>query len=200
MQTKLYLTPDDHRRPLTLEEFEHADAQEGYHYELIDGRLQVSPLPDMPHEELRDWLKRMLDRYVAAHPEVINHVKTPARVFVPGRPAATAPEPDVAAYRDFPLDLPIARRRWRDFSPVLVIEVLSEDNAEKDWDRNQDLYLQIPSIREYWILDPIDDPDHPTLTVFRRRGQRWQQPIEIAAGGTYSTRLLPGFSLVDPNV
>ncbi len=66
MQTKLYLTPNDHGRPLTLDEFEHADAQEGYHYELIDGRLQVSPLPDMPHEELRDWLRRVLDRYVGA--------------------------------------------------------------------------------------------------------------------------------------
>jgi len=58
------------------------------------------------------------------------------------------------------------------------------------------LYLQVPSIREYWILDPRDDADRPALTVHRRRGQRWQQSIEIASGQTYTTRLLPDFVLV----
>jgi len=40
----------------------------------------------------------------------------------------------------------------------------------------------------------------PTLTVYRRRGGRWQRPIVVAFGEVYQTqRLLPGFSLtVDP--
>jgi Uma2 family endonuclease len=130
------------------------------------------------------------------HPEIINHVKAPARMFVPGRRATTAPEPDLAAYHDFPLDLPLRQRRWRDFSPILVAEILSADTADKDLVRNLDLYLQVPSIREYWILDPRADADQPTLMVYRRRGQRWQKPIDIAAGDPYTTRLLPGFSLV----
>jgi Uma2 family endonuclease len=196
MQTKLFLTHKDHERPLSLDDFEHADAEEGYQYELIGGRLQVSPLPDLPHEELRDWLKEALNDYAKQHPDVINHVKAPARIFVSGRSKVTAPEPDVAAYRDFPLDLPLSQRRWRDFHPVLVIEVLSEDNAEKDLERNRKLYLDVPSIREYWIVDPITNPDQPSLLVYRRRGSRWQRPIQVGAGGKYSTPLLPGFSLV----
>ncbi len=196
MKTQLYLTPKDQGRALSLEEFEHAGGLEGYHYELIDGKLEVSPLPDMSHEDLRDWLRDQLKDYGRQHPEVINYVKAPARVFVPERHATTAPEPDAAAYRDFPLHLPLRQRRWRDFSPILVAEIISEDTADKDLVRNLDLYLQVPSIREYWILDPRTDADRPTLMVYRRRGQRWQNPIAIAAGGIYTTRLLPDFALV----
>jgi Uma2 family endonuclease len=196
MGTPLYLKPQDQGRPLSLEEFEHADSQEGYHYELIDGKLEVSPLPDMPHDELQDWLRDKLIEYMRQHPEVINHVKAPARIFVPSRRATTAPEPDVAAYHNFPVRLPLRQRRWQDGSPVLVVEILSEDTADKDLVRNRDLYLQVPSIREYWIIDPRENPDEPSLTVYRRRGQRWQKPIEVASGGTYTTRLLPDFELV----
>ncbi|HEY7429053.1 MAG TPA: Uma2 family endonuclease [Gemmataceae bacterium] len=196
MTTQLYLTPKDQGRALSLEEFEHAGGLEGYHYELIDGKLEVSPLPNMPHEELRDWLQDQLKDYVRRHPEIINHVKAPARVFVPGRRATTAPEPDIAAYHDFPLHLPLRQRRWRDFSPILVTEILSADTLDKDLVRNLDLYRQVPSIREYWIIDPRVDADRPALTVHRRRGQHWQKPIDIASGGTYTTRLLPDFLLV----
>src|SRR5262245_55726838 len=163
--TQLYLTPRDQGRPLSLEEFEHAGGLEGYHYELIDGKLEVSPLPNMPHEEVRDWLQDQLKDYVRRHSEFINHLKAPARVFVPGRRATTAPEPDIAAYHDFPLHLPLRQRRWRDFSPILVAEIISEDTADKDLVRNLDLYLQVPSIREYWIIDPRIDADRPALTV-----------------------------------
>jgi Uma2 family endonuclease len=59
--------------------------------------------------------------------------------------------------------------------------------------------LQVPSIREYWVIDPREDADRPTLLVFRRRGRRWQRTIPVPAGTTYATRLLPGFELlIDP--
>ncbi len=196
MTTQLYLTPGDQGRALSRGEFEHADGQEGYHYELIDGKLEVSPLPDFPHDFIRKWLERRLDDYSDRHPEIIGHVQAPARVFVPDRPGTTTPEPDVAAYRDFPADPSVDELNWQDFSPVLVAEILSEDTADKDLARNLDLYLQVSSIREYWILDPRTSGNRPSLTVHRRRGRRWQQPIEIAGGESYTTRLLPDFELV----
>jgi Uma2 family endonuclease len=116
-------------------------------------------------------------------------------VFVPGRRRTTTPEADLAAYHEFPRDLPIAELNWRNVSPVLVVEILSEDTADKDLERNAELYLQVPSIREYWILDPRVSPDQPTLTVHRRRGARWQRPIVVRPGDSYTTRLLPGFTL-----
>jgi Uma2 family endonuclease len=195
VRTQVCLTPKDQGRPLTLDEFEHAAGREGYRYELINGRVEVSPIPDYPHESLCQRIERLLLAYAEHHPERLQDVKGPARVFVPGRRATTAPEPDVAAYRDFPTDRPRSRVRWQDLSPVLVVEVLSADSADKDLVRNRRLYLQVPSIREYWIVDPRQDADRPSLTVYRRRGARWQRPLRFVPGTAYTTPLLPGFVL-----
>jgi Uma2 family endonuclease len=199
MAALLHLTPRDKGRVLSLKEFLSASGEEGYRYELIDGKLEVWPSPELPHECLRGWLDDKLHSYGCQRPRVISRVFSPARVFVPDSPATTALEPDIAAYRDFPLDVPLAQRNWQDVSPLVVVEILSKDTADKDLVRNFGLYRQVPSIREYWIVDPRASADRPTLTVHRRRGQGWQRPIEVAAEETYTTRLLPGFVLVmDP--
>src|SRR5438128_1891311 len=117
MTTMVKLGPGDHGRPMTLDEFHAADATEGYQYELIDGKLYVSPLPDLPQNRVEEWIAFALRLYARAHPEVINYVSTKARVFVPGRPGVTNPEPDVTAYHTYPLDLPFEEVRWQDVSP-----------------------------------------------------------------------------------
>jgi Uma2 family endonuclease len=199
MATVTKTGPADHGRPMTLDEFLTGSYEPGYKYELIDGKLYVSPEPNLPEGLVERWLFRKLDRYSDEHPEVLNWVYYKTRVFVPGRRRVTCPEPDLAAYHDFPLDADYRDIRWQDVSPVLVVEVLSEGDPGKDLVRNVELYLQVPSIREYWILDSRDDPNRPTMQVYRRRGQRWQRVIDVAPGETYTTRLLPGFELIlDP--
>jgi Uma2 family endonuclease len=199
MSTAVRIGPADHGRPMTFEEFRAGDYEEGYHYELIDGKLYVVPAPDLPEGRANRWIDTKLLAYAQQHPEVINFVHPRARVFVPGRPGVTTPEPDLAAYRDFPVETPWGEIRWQDVSPVLVVEVLSSDDPTKDLVRNVELYLQVPSIREYWVLDVRRDPGRPFLQVYRRRGRRWQRAIAVGPGETYTTRLLPGFSLtLDP--
>jgi Uma2 family endonuclease len=201
MRTQLYLTPNDHGRRLTWEEFSTAQHQEGSRYELIEGGLEVSPVPNLPHDELCEWIMELLRAYRRLHPEVLQKVKGPARVFLPDQlEGVTAPEPDVACYAEFPSDRPLDERDWRDASPILVVEVLSEDTKDKDLGRNRRLYVQVPSIREYWILDTRESFDRPSLIVYRRRGQRWAPRLTVPAGDTYTTTLLPGFSLLlDPH-
>jgi Uma2 family endonuclease len=162
METQLYLTPADQGRALTAEEFERAVAREGYRYELIDGKLEVSPEPDLPHDDVCDWLEEILRDYKREHPKVINRISSHARIFVPDQPETTCLQPDLAAYHNFPHHLPRRLHRWQDVSPVLVVEVLSEDNPGKDLVRNLELYALVASIREYWVLDPLTDPDRPT--------------------------------------
>src|SRR5262249_53934408 len=132
MPTLLRIGPADAGRPLTLEEFTTASSEEGYKYELIDGRLTVAPAADLSQYKNERWLDLRLCLYSLEHPAVINFVATKARVFIPGRPEVTVPEPDLAAYRDFPLDADVGRINWQDFSPVLVAEVISPDDPNKD--------------------------------------------------------------------
>jgi Uma2 family endonuclease len=144
---------------------------------------------------LIEWLGDALRGFMRARPDIINRVSTHARVFVPDRPAVTCPEPDLAAYHNYPKHTPWRDRRWHVISPVLVAEVASDDLA-KDFGRNVDLYEQVPSIREYWLIHGGDTDSQFLFRVYRRRGQKWQKPIDVAFGDTYTTRLLPDFALL----
>lgn len=188
----------DHGHPVTLEEFESAEFEEGYKYELIDGRLYVSPTPNLPEDCIVTWLLEKLFDYKARHPKAIAYLTTGARVFVHERPESTCPQPDISVYRVFPVKVPAEERKWQDVSPIIVVEVLYDADPHKDLVRNVELYLQVPSIREYWLLDARYSADEPTLIVHRRRGKQWVRR-EFPFGVTYKTKLLPGFSLiVDP--
>jgi Uma2 family endonuclease len=194
---RLELGPSDHGRPLSYEQFCHADYREGFHYELVRGRLYVVTAPRLPHDWLQQWLWKLLTAYSERNPRVINYLSNRAAVFVPGEEDETCPEPDIAAYQGFPLKR-LPRVEWQDVSPILVIEVLSPDSLEKDLARNVELYLEVPSIREYWVMDGLANPAYPRMRAYRRHGGSWRI-IEIEFGKTYETKLLPGFKLtLDP--
>jgi Uma2 family endonuclease len=192
--TALKLGPRDRGRPMTFEEYVRSDYETGWHYELIDGRLEVSPGPNFPHDWTTKHVYDTLNAYEEARPDVVNHVSFRARLFVPveDEERTTAPEPDVAAYADFPLD-DVPDVNWRDVSPLIVVEVAGP-HSDKDFDRNPDLYLRVPSIAEYWLFDIRVDANDPTLIVHRRTDDGWEV-TEYGAADVYRTDLLPGFAL-----
>jgi len=196
VMTKLGLA--DHGKPVRVSDFEAAEFEEGYKYEIIEGRLYVSPEALEPENRLELWLLRKLWDFADEHPEIINHVSNKARVVLPGSRRRTTPEPDLAAYAEYPLDEPLGQIKWDDVSPILVAEVLYAADPYKDLVRNVNLFLRVPSIREYWILDARDSPNKPRLIVHRRRSDKWVTRT-YWYGETYTTKLLPGFSLrIDP--
>jgi len=195
--TQLKLGPNDHGHRLTLEEFEDAEFDSGHKYEIIDGRLYVSNEPDPSENELELWLFEKLWEYSRSDGSALNHVTNKGRVFVHLRPDTTVPEPDIAAYEDYPLDRRFTGTKWSEVSPVLVCEGLMNDPV-KDLERNVELYLGVPSIKEYWVLDGREDAAEPTLIQHRRYGKRWVVR-SFAFGSTFTTKLLPGFELlIDP--
>jgi Uma2 family endonuclease len=199
MATVNLLGPADHGLRIPYDEFMTAEYAPGYKYEIIDGRLYVSPQPNLPENRVERWIDRKLSAYAERHPEVFNYVTSKARIFVPGRSGLTVPEPDFAAFRDVPLDAELEDVQWEDLTPVLVVEVLTSDDPDKDLIRNVELYLLVPSILEYWILDARRSASRPMMIAYRRRGRRWLKPREVAYGQTYTTRWMPGFELViDP--
>jgi Uma2 family endonuclease len=194
----LRLSATDHGRRLTLDDFDDAEFEPGYKYEIIDGRLFVSTAPNPAENILENWLFLKLVLYSGQNQTVINYVTVKSRVFIHTRKKDTVPEPDIAAFQDFPLGQPFEELRWQDLGPLVVAEVLVDGDPFKDLQRNADLYFELPSIREYWVLDGRDDPNEPTLIQHRRYGKRWLIR-SFPYGSTFTTKLLPGFSLlIDP--
>src|SRR5262245_28169919 len=106
LKLKPKLSPRDHGRPVTDEGLTLNEFVPGYKYEVIEGRLYVSPEANMPEDWVTGWIHRHLFLYSLARPDVINYLSLKARIFVPmRRRGETIPEPDVAAYllRDAPL-------------------------------------------------------------------------------------------------
>lgn len=179
--------------PWDFADNEPIEYEPGYKYEIIHGSLYVSPQPDLAGARLDSWMFVKLHYYTTQHPEIINYVNGKARVYVPGQQGLTVPEPDVTAYHDFPIEADIEDVAWQDVSPILTVEVLTGD-PDKDLVRNVDLYWQVPSIREYWVLDGRESQSRPSLKVYRRHGKRWvirDYPFD----SVYTTRMLPGFEL-----
>lgn len=190
--------PANNDAPLSLDDFESAEYEPGFKYELIDGRLSVAPAPNPPENYLETWLYRELLAYHTAHPAVLGYISNKPRVFVTARRKATVPEPDIAGYSGLDLTGGLRHLDWRDMQPMFLAEVLVDGDPTKDLVRNPELYLAVPSVKEYWVLDGRDDPERPTLIQHRRRGKRWIVR-EFPFGTTFTTKLLPGFSLlVDP--
>ena len=183
----------DHGRELTYEEFIAGDYEEGYKYELIEGKLYVSPYPNYPHDRMREYVHRLLTVYQVKRAGIVARLSSGARIFVPGKAKTTCPEPDFALYETCPPGWDV---KWEDISPLIVVEVVSSDNSDKDYVRNVDLYQRIPSILEYWVFDRCGEDDGPTLRVYQRGTARQKWKIaDYGPRDTYTTALLPGFKL-----
>ena len=141
--------PADHGRAMTLEEFQDADEEHGYRYELARGVLEVTHVPGDPHGQIV-WNISERDR--ASRPGTI-----PAgiqrfggaaefRLWLPGM--VSGRNPDVAVVlRNTPRD----HRGHR--PPVLAFEVVSKGGEARDYQVKREEYLAF-GLREYWIVDP----------------------------------------------
>lgn len=189
MLTSVRFGPKDHGRLVGEVDLQAAEFRSGYDYEVIFGRLYVSPAPDFEHDWIEKHVFGQVFLYSRQHPDVVAYVTDRARVFVPGTDKTTAPEPDLAVYAKLPSG------DWRDATPLIVGEVLGGANVDKDLFRNVDLYLRVPSIQEYWVFDIRENARQPLLIVHRREADHWNI-LELDFESVYETPWLPGLKLV----
>ena len=150
--------------------------------ELVDGYLEVLPMPIPLHQLIVQFLFKLLDAFVIAH--------VPGQVFVAPMPIRLQPgrfrEPDVLYLRPERLtDL----RRQPD-GAELAIEVVSEgaEARERDLVTKRQQYAQA-GIAEYWIVDP----ESQQITVLTLDGQTYREHGVFGKGGRATSVLLSGF-------
>lgn len=180
----LRITPADHGKPMSLDDFAQAEVQEGYLYELSRGVITVSDVPNRPHLiQVREIRQRFSD-YRSIYPERIDTIAGSGECKILLSALESERHPDIAIYKFPPLD---EDDLWATWLPDIAIEVVSADSVHRDYVEKREEYLLF-GVREYWIVDAA----RGEMLVLKRRGGKWTEKI-VKPPEVYETKLLPGF-------
>lgn len=164
------------------------------HYELIDGRILMTPPSGWPHGGVEGEIVRRLGTYVKEHQLGIvlgsstgydlpsGDTVAPDVSFIGAERLATGPKP-----RD---------GQHIEIVPTLVVEILSPSTARRDRTEKKELYAR-NGVDEYWIVDT----KRREITVFPRGSRR-----RYAAGRNFRpkerviSKVLPELSLLAGDV
>jgi Uma2 family endonuclease len=121
------------------------------HYELIGGRIVMTPPAGWPHGRIGARLVRYIDE--AASDATLGIVLDSSAGF--DLPSGDTVEPDVSFVSNERLAAgpPPERGKFLRIVPTLVVEILSRSTARRDRTEKKDVYAQ-NGVAEYWIVDP----------------------------------------------
>lgn len=124
----------------------HALPDDGNKYELVHGRLFVTPGPTNQHETILARLTRILEPYVVA--QKLGYIYHPRAVFRIEQEVEL--EPDLMVR----LPHPGPDETWETAPlPSLVVEVASDSTRRRDRIVKRDVYTVEARIPTYWIID-----------------------------------------------
>jgi len=149
-------------------------------FELVDGQIEVLPVPTRIHQLLSRYLFLALNAFVEARSLGETHFSGLRLRIRPGQ----IREPDVLFLSADRLHL--AKNKAFDGAD-LCMEVVSgspEDRQRDYVDKRAD--YASAGVKEYWVIDRFERQ----LTVFRG-----DEVIAVRDGDTYAPPLLPGFEL-----
>jgi Uma2 family endonuclease len=162
------------------------------HYELINGRIVMTPPAGWPHGSIE----------TAIATSIRQHVRTHRLGIVLGSsagydlPSGDTVEPDVSfisAARFAAGPKPVAGTFLR-IVPNLVVEILSRSTARRDRTEKKKVYER-NKVDEYWIVDPVEKE----ITAFHF-GKRGYGAGRKHAAGLIASRAVPGLELTVADV
>lgn len=175
--------PEANGRLMTPAQFDRAEFDDDWRYELINGVLIVSPLPSVmeadPNEELGRWIRNYQE--FDQRGSVVD-ITLAERII---RIGANRRRPDRIIW------IGLGRMPRRGDKPGVIVEFVSsrKRDRERDYETKRDEYMSIP-VKQYWIIDRFER----VMVVFTRQGGRIKKQV-IAASQVFKTDLLPGFEL-----
>lgn len=184
--TTIKIGPSDAGRTMSLDDFDRAEAEDGYLYELSRGVITVVDVPQPRHFAQVNATRRQFVAYDLANPGKIFGIAGGAecKVLIDGLESER--HPDLAIYKSAPPEG--ADDVWSEWIPEIVVEVISPSSRHRDYQEKPEEYLRF-GVSEYWILDA--ERQEP-LVLKRSRG-RWVERT-VRPPDLYRTRLLPGLA------
>jgi Uma2 family endonuclease len=157
---------------------------EGAPYQLIGGRLIMTPAPSTYHQDISLKLSVKLAGFVME--EKLGKVfHAPIDVYFE---ETETYQPDIIFISRERLNI-IEEERIKG-APDLVVEILSPRTAYYDLKKKFKVYER-HGVREYWIVDPQDR----SIAVYENREGEFILAREVAGKGMVESKILPGFHL-----
>ena len=169
---------------LTYDDYCHIP-NDGRRYEVIEGRLYMSPAPFFRHQKTIRQLLIILDQFVKKH-DVGEVIMSPFDVVLSEHNVV---QPDILFISKERLSSILTEKNAQG-APDLVVEVLSEGNRRHDEIVKKKLYEEF-GVKEYWIADPALE----TIKIYRLDSGKYVQIAVFESGKNdiLETPLLPGF-------
>ncbi len=188
-ETITRIGPADQGRRMSLEEFEHAEAEGGQLFELSRKVVTMVDVPNPGHLAQVLAIRRQVHAYDAANPGRIHTIASGSECKLLISGLESERHPDVAVYKTPPPAGENNDEIWSQWVPEIVVDVVSPSSRHRDYQEKPEEYLRL-GVSEYWIVDA----DEGLMKVLRRSRGHWvEYPVRPPAG--YRTRLLPGFEL-----
>jgi len=153
------------------------------HYELIGGRIVMTPPAGWPHGRIGAELVRYI--HEAASAARLGIVLDSSAGF--DLPSGDTVEPDISFVSNERLAAgpPPERGKFLRIVPTLVVEIASRSTARRDRTEKKDVYAQ-NGVAEYWIVDP----DARSVTVHVLRDGAYDPGRAFTSGRVESATLL----------
>ncbi|HWY87402.1 MAG TPA: Uma2 family endonuclease [Gemmataceae bacterium] len=152
--------------------------------ELVDGAVEVLPMPDLFHQGILQYLFRLLDDFA--------RVTKREEAFLAPLPVRLGEkhmrEPDLIFFKP----QRIKNRRKLPEGADLVMEIVSpgKENRDRDLKDKRKAYAKA-KIPEYWIIDP----EGQTITTLTLGAKTYKVHGKYKPGDQASSKLLPGFTI-----
>jgi len=149
--------------------------------EYVDGKVILIPPASTIHERIFQFLIQLLGLYVSelGLGEVLgSQLQTRLRTGL-------RRVPDLVFVSKGRTDS--IREKHIEGAPDLVVEIVSDDSAERDW-RQKVIDYEQAGISEYWIIDPLTQQ----VEVLRLSEVGRYEPAQLV-DGAYHSKVAPGF-------
>jgi Uma2 family endonuclease len=155
--------------------------------EFTDGYLEILPMPTDRHQSILEFLYLLFHAFVKPRGGKVHFAALRLQLRL-----GKFREPDLLLL----LDAKDPRRQDRFWTGAdLVLEVVSEDNPQRDLVEKRHDYAQA-RIPEYWIVNPLTE----TILVYRLKGRKYPRAMQYRRGTKASSQVLSGFSVAVADV
>jgi Uma2 family endonuclease len=166
----------------------HRPASDPHGYELIRGRIVMTPPAGWPHGQVEARIVSTLTAFVDPRgPGIV--LGSSAGYELPSGDTVKLDVSFISQGRLAAGPTPVAGEFVR-VVPNLVVEILSPTTARYDRTEKKVLYEE-NGVEEYWLVDP----GQQEVTVFHLLGDRYDGGERLTVGETLSSRVLAGFTV-----